>query len=88
MSKFEEYANKYKNVKMERQDGILQLTLHRNNGPVVWDFELHHETTHALGDMRAIATTGRLFSPLRATNLLPSTSSVTRINFPRWFSTR
>jgi enoyl-CoA hydratase/carnithine racemase len=51
MSKFEEYANKYKNVKMERQDGILQLTLHRNNGPVVWDFELHHETTHALGDV-------------------------------------
>lgn len=50
MSRFEEYANKYKNIKMERQDGILQLTLHRNNGPVVWDFELHHETTHALGD--------------------------------------
>ena len=51
MSKFEEYANKYKNIKMERRDGILQLTLHRNNGPMVWDFEIHHETTHALADV-------------------------------------
>ena len=37
MSKFEEYANKYKNIKMERRDGILQLTLHHNDGPVIWD---------------------------------------------------
>jgi enoyl-CoA hydratase/carnithine racemase len=51
MSKFEEYANKYKNIKMERRDGILQLTLHRNNGPVMWDFEIHHETAHALADV-------------------------------------
>jgi enoyl-CoA hydratase/carnithine racemase len=51
MSKLEEYANKYKNVKMERREGILQLTLHRNGGPVVWDFEAHHETAHALGDV-------------------------------------
>ena len=32
MSKFEEYANKYKHVKMERRDGILQFTLHTNGG--------------------------------------------------------
>jgi hypothetical protein len=36
MSKFEEYSSKYKNLKMERQDGILLVTLHRNNGPVIW----------------------------------------------------
>jgi enoyl-CoA hydratase/carnithine racemase len=64
MSKFEEYSTKYKNVKMERQDGILLMTLHRNNRPVVWDFESHHETTHALGDIaldrtnRAVIITG------------------------------
>jgi enoyl-CoA hydratase/carnithine racemase len=64
MSKFEEYSTKYKNVKMERQDGILLMTLHRNNGAVVWDFESHHETTHALGDIaldrtnRAVIITG------------------------------
>jgi enoyl-CoA hydratase/carnithine racemase len=51
MSKFEEYSNKFKNIRMERRDGILQFTLHRNNGPVVWDFDSHHETAHALGEV-------------------------------------
>lgn len=64
MSKLEDYANKYKNIKMERTDGILQFTLHRNNGPVVWDFESHYETAYALGDValdrenRAVILTG------------------------------
>ena len=30
-------ANKYKHVKMERRDSILQFTLHTNGGPVIWD---------------------------------------------------
>jgi enoyl-CoA hydratase/carnithine racemase len=51
MSKFDEYANKYKHVKMDRRDGILQLTLHNNGGPVIWNFDSHHETAHALGDV-------------------------------------
>lgn len=51
MSAFEEYSNKYKHVKMERRDGILQLTLHSNGGPVIWNFDSHHETAHALGDV-------------------------------------
>ncbi|MGO9263531.1 MAG: enoyl-CoA hydratase/isomerase family protein [Candidatus Binataceae bacterium] len=64
MSKFDEYANKYKHVRMERRDGILQMTLHRNNGSVIWDFESHSETAHALGDVardrenRAVIITG------------------------------
>jgi enoyl-CoA hydratase/carnithine racemase len=36
---------------MERRDGILQLTLHNNGGPVIWNFDSHHETAHALGDV-------------------------------------
>src|ERR1700730_16143395 len=51
MSNFEKYSNKYKHVKMERRDGILQLTLHNNGGPVIWNFDSHHETAHALGDV-------------------------------------
>jgi hypothetical protein len=51
MSKFEEYANKYKHVKMERRDGILQFTLHTNGGPVIWDSQAHSDTIHALGDV-------------------------------------
>lgn len=49
---------------MERRDGILQMTLHRNNGSVIWDFESHSETAHALGDIardrenRAVIITG------------------------------
>lgn len=64
MSKFDDYANKYKHVRMERRDGILQMTLHRNNGSVIWDFEAHSETAHALGDVardrenRAVIITG------------------------------
>src|SRR5260370_25408610 len=51
MSKFEEYANKYKHVKMERRDGILKFSLHTNGGPVIWDFQAHSATAHALGDV-------------------------------------
>ena len=51
MSTFEEYANKYQHVKMERRDGVLQFTLHTNGGPLVWDFQAHSETAHALGDV-------------------------------------
>src|SRR6266851_5898247 len=51
MSNFEEYANKYKHVKMERRDGILQFTLHTNGGSVIWDFQAHSDTAHALGDV-------------------------------------
>jgi enoyl-CoA hydratase/carnithine racemase len=64
VSKFEEYANKYKNIRMERRNGILQFTLHRNNGSVIWDFESHSETAQALGDVardrenRAVIITG------------------------------
>jgi enoyl-CoA hydratase/carnithine racemase len=64
MSKFEEYANKYKHVRMERREGILQMTLHRNNGAVIWNFESHSDTAHALGDIardrenRAVIITG------------------------------
>ena len=51
MSNFEEYANKYKHVKMERRDGILQFMLHTNGGPVIWDFQAHSDTAHAFGDV-------------------------------------
>ena len=34
--KLEDYATKYKFIKMERTDGILQMTLHSKNGPLKW----------------------------------------------------
>ena len=30
------YANKYRNVEFTREDGILQMRLHTNGGPLTW----------------------------------------------------
>jgi len=35
-TKLEDYATKYQNIRMERRDGILQVTFHTNGGPLVW----------------------------------------------------
>jgi 6-oxocamphor hydrolase len=51
MANFQEYSTRYKHVRMERRDGILQMTLHTNCGPVIWNFDSHRETAHALGDV-------------------------------------
>ena len=34
--KFDQYRNKYKNVKLTREDGILTMTLHTGGGSLVW----------------------------------------------------
>ena len=36
MSKFEDYADKYANVRMERRDGILEITFHTDGDSLVW----------------------------------------------------
>ena len=43
MSKFESYANKYKTIRMERRNGILQMTLHTDGGSLRWGFLPHGE---------------------------------------------
>jgi enoyl-CoA hydratase/carnithine racemase len=34
--KLEDYSQDYRHVRFEREDGILQLTLHTNGGPIIW----------------------------------------------------
>jgi hypothetical protein len=34
--KLDEYANKYRHTKLERRDGILQVTLHTNGNELEW----------------------------------------------------
>jgi enoyl-CoA hydratase/carnithine racemase len=51
MSKFEEYAGKYKFIKMDRQDGILQMTLHSNGGELLWGGRPHEECSYAFYDI-------------------------------------
>lgn len=49
MSRFEDYQNRYKTVRLERQDGILEVTIHDDGKEAVWAAErgdIHDE----LGD--------------------------------------
>ena len=45
MAKFEEYANKYQTVRMERRNGILQMTFHTDGGSLRWGLLPHREFT-------------------------------------------
>jgi hypothetical protein len=36
MARFEDYANKYTHIQMERHDGILQMRLHTDGGTLHW----------------------------------------------------
>ena len=48
---FDDYSNKYKFIKMERHDGILQMTLHSKNGELKWGMRPHEELSYAFGDV-------------------------------------
>jgi len=50
MSKFESYADKYKTIRMERRNGILQMTLHTDGGPLRWGMLPHGELPEAFYD--------------------------------------
>lgn len=51
MMKFEEYQNKYGHIRMERRDGILQMTLHSEGGPLKWGGPPHEELSYAFYDI-------------------------------------
>src|SRR5438445_10585699 len=36
MARFDDYATKYHTVRMERRDGVLQMTFHTGGGPLEW----------------------------------------------------
>jgi enoyl-CoA hydratase/carnithine racemase len=42
-TKFEDYAEKYKNIRMRREDGILEMTLHTDGGSLRWGRLPHAE---------------------------------------------
>jgi enoyl-CoA hydratase/carnithine racemase len=51
MAKFAEYANKYQTVRLERRDGILQMTFHTDGGSLRWGLLPHRELTFAFADI-------------------------------------
>lgn len=51
MAALEEYANKYENIRMERRDGILQITFHTNGDTLQWAGTPHREFPRAFTDI-------------------------------------
>jgi hypothetical protein len=49
--KFDDYAKKYQHIKMERRDGILQMTLHTNDAELKWGMGPHEELSYAFNDI-------------------------------------
>lgn len=53
MIKFADYENKYKHIRMERRDGILQIQLHTNGGTLKWGGGPHEELGYCFSDIGA-----------------------------------
>ena len=51
MATLEQYANKYEHARMERRDGILQITLHTNGGTLQWGSGPHSELPQVFNDV-------------------------------------
>jgi enoyl-CoA hydratase/carnithine racemase len=74
MTALDSYKNKYKHIQFERHDGILQMTLHTNNGPLQWGPSSQQEIVQAFTDVGAdrenrliiLTGTGDIFSGPKA----------------------
>lgn len=51
MAKFADYSGRYKSIRMERRNGILQITFHTDGGPFQWGLLPHHELPQAFSDI-------------------------------------
>ncbi len=75
MTEFEQYSEKYQTIKMERRDGILQITFHTDGDSLRWGLLPHTEFPQAFSDIGSdpknkvviMTGTGDWFSGPRAT---------------------
>ena len=51
MASLDQYADKYPSIKMERQNGILQMTFHTDDGPLQWGGSPHQEFSQVFVDV-------------------------------------
>jgi hypothetical protein len=51
---FDTYRDKYENVRMKREDGILEVALHSGGGPLVFNGYVHEALVGALSLARAV----------------------------------
>ncbi len=71
----DEYAERYETIRMERRDGILQMTFHTEGGPLQWGELPHSECPRAFRDIGGdpdnkvviMTGTGEAFSGPQAT---------------------
>ncbi len=95
MSVFSDYQHKFQSARLDRRDGVLQVTLHTDNQSLRWGFLPHGELPdlfHEIGadhDNRIVILTGTgtEFSGPRATSgtsSFPSRPSIERINRIHW----
>ena len=57
MAKLEEYADKYEFLRMERRDGILQVTFHLEGRSLEWTSVVQRELGNAFADIGSDADT-------------------------------
>jgi len=53
MTSLDQYTDKYENVRMERRDGILQITLHTSGDTLQWGVLPHRELPQVFADIGA-----------------------------------
>jgi enoyl-CoA hydratase/carnithine racemase len=53
MTRFEDYATKYQDIKMQRRNGILEVALHNKGGSLLWNESVHRELPYACTDIGA-----------------------------------
>ena len=75
MATFEEYSRKYQTVRMERQDGILQITFHSDGGPLQWGAVPHEEFPQAFHDIGS--------DPDNRVVIMTGTGDASRVQPPR-----
>jgi enoyl-CoA hydratase/carnithine racemase len=51
VASLEQYADNYRHIRMERRDGILQMTFHTDGGPLQWGGGPHEEFPRAFADV-------------------------------------
>jgi enoyl-CoA hydratase/carnithine racemase len=51
MSSLDRYQDKYENLHMTRQDGILEVAMHTGGGPLIWSAKTHVEFGEAFRDI-------------------------------------
>jgi enoyl-CoA hydratase/carnithine racemase len=49
----DQYADRYPSIRLTRTDGILQMTLHTDGGPLLWGVEPHEELGYCFADVGA-----------------------------------